>query len=81
MVTTKKRKLSPSAFQPVNTTALSLVIQVRRSRRGWTQGQLAREMGVSQSAVARWETGSRSPRGELLLDLMEVLSFTRSDIV
>ena len=28
-----------------------------RQERGWTQDQLATEVGVSRSAVAQWETG------------------------
>lgn len=37
---------------------------VRRARkvRGWTQTELARAAGISQSAVARWESGRVSPR-------------------
>jgi len=34
--------------------------------RGWTQAELARAAGIAQSAVARWETGSVSPRVDSL---------------
>ena len=32
-------------------------IAVSRRERGWTQGDLAKQVGVSRSAVAQWETG------------------------
>jgi transcriptional regulator with XRE-family HTH domain len=32
-------------------------IAAARRTRGWTQGELAAQVGVSRSAVAQWETG------------------------
>jgi transcriptional regulator with XRE-family HTH domain len=32
-------------------------IAAARRARGWTQGELAMQVGVSRSAVAQWETG------------------------
>jgi transcriptional regulator with XRE-family HTH domain len=32
-------------------------IAAARQARGWTQGELAAQIGVSRSAVAQWETG------------------------
>ena len=39
---------------------LSKQIQLLRRERGWTQAQLAREMGVSRSLVSAWELQTRS---------------------
>jgi len=36
---------------------ISARIAAARRARGWTQGELARQVGVSRSAVAQWETG------------------------
>jgi transcriptional regulator with XRE-family HTH domain len=33
-----------------------------RERAGISQQSVARELGVTREAVARWETGSRTPR-------------------
>lgn len=47
-------------------------IKELRSRLGLTQEALARELGVSVSAVQKWEAGRASPRGlymKALLDL------------
>lgn len=44
-----------------------------RSRRGMTQGALADRAGVSQSAIAMWEKGKRTPRVEELVQLARAL--------
>lgn len=36
-------------------------IKVERVKRGWTQDDLARESGVSQNSIARYETGDTTP--------------------
>lgn len=43
---------------PVN---VGMVIRAMRGRRGETQGDLARAVGVTQAAVARWEAGEDAP--------------------
>jgi transcriptional regulator with XRE-family HTH domain len=44
-----------------------------RLRAGVSQERVAREMRVQRVAVARWETGARSPRGELRLRYARLL--------
>lgn len=47
-----------------------------RAAAGVSQARLASELGVQRVTVARWESGSRRPRGALLiryLDLLEQL--------
>ena len=36
-----------------------------RERAGISRSELARSLGVDGSAVAKWESGSRAPRGEI----------------
>lgn len=43
------------------------IIREARKRRGITQGELARRLGTTQSAVARLETGRTAPRLETVL--------------
>ena len=46
-----------------------------RAREGMTQDQVAKRLGCHESAVSRWESGSRFPTGEdlvALADLFEV---------
>ena len=43
-----------------------------REQLGWSQNKLAREMGISAGAVARWEKGTRQP-SEMALRLLRLL--------
>jgi len=48
-----------------------------RRRSGVTQQEMALLLGVSRPSVTRWETGSRTPRGEVLgryVELLEILA-------
>ena len=44
-------------------------IAVLRREAGWSQGELARQLGVSPSAVGMYEQGRREPSAQLLVDL------------
>jgi len=44
-----------------------------RERSGLAQGDLARVLGVSASAVCRYETGERTPRSDVLHLYLELL--------
>ncbi len=39
---------------------VGLLLRDARGQKGWTQGQLAAELGTSQSAVARMEQGKQN---------------------
>lgn len=45
----------------------------KRNELDITQPQLAKMLGVSQSAVGSWETDVNSPRATILYDLLEIL--------
>lgn len=45
----------------------------KRKELGITQPQLAKILGVSQSAIGSWETDINSPRATLLYDLFDIL--------
>lgn len=40
---------------------------------GVSQERLAEELGVHRVTIARWEDGSRTPRGPLLIGYLELL--------
>jgi DNA-binding transcriptional regulator YiaG len=45
---------------------LAELVYTTRTQAGLTQAQLARAMGTSQSAIAAWENGARTPGVEAL---------------
>lgn len=47
-----------------------------REARGWTQKRLASELGMTDVAVSRWESGDRDPSTDTLLRLADVLGTT-----
>ncbi len=44
-----------------------------RERAGLVQDDLARAVGVNRVTICRWETGARTPRGEVLRRYVEIL--------
>ena len=53
--------------------AISNVIKLGRIKKGMNQKELAKSLGVSQSAVSDWENGGKTPSGDALLKLIEIL--------
>lgn len=51
-----------------------------RETQGKTQKQLADEMGVERSTVAKWEAGTALPRADKLPKLAEVLGCSVADL-
>lgn len=70
--------------EPVPTDALTCTRRLldldprsERRRLGLSSAQLADLLGCSESAVTRWETGTRAPRPQLLLRLLALLTQLR----
>ena len=57
-------------------------IRTLRKERDLTQLQLAEYVGVTQTAVAAWESGKREvPKGDNLLKLAEALGFEAGELM
>lgn len=54
-------------------------IKEARERKGLTQEQLAKEIGVSQQSVAQWELDKASPRGVRLAQIQRILEIQRDN--
>lgn len=57
------------------------IIRDARRRAGLTQDQLARRLGTSQSAIARWESGAVSPTLETLSRVVEACGLSLTIIL
>ena len=53
----------------------------RREELNLTQEQVARAIGLSQQAIAKWETGESLPRAEMLPRLAKILSCTIDELL
>jgi DNA-binding transcriptional regulator YiaG len=51
-----------------------------REQVGISQARLARELGVHRTAVTKWETGERRPRGSLLVRYVELLASLQAEV-
>ena len=58
-------------------TQIGQRIREARTRRSWSQAQLAKAASVSQPTVANWESGSHSPRDAALERLSSALHVER----
>ena len=47
-------------------------IRLLRERKGWTQKQLARRVGVHPITIAKYETGAQTPRITTLMKIAKV---------
>lgn len=56
-------------------------IRQSRLRKGLSQSQLARAVGVSERNVVRWETGRNQPRIEHLVRIAEVCGVNVGDLL
>ena len=52
-----------------------------RKEHGITQNALARELGITQQAVGKWETGRSSPDPDTLLQLAELFSVSLDSLM
>ena len=56
-------------------------IQINRKEKDLTQEQLAEELGVSQKAVSRWETGKNMPDIALIPEICRVLDVNIAELI
>jgi transcriptional regulator with XRE-family HTH domain len=56
------------------------IVQARK-RRGWSQAELARQLGIKRERVGNWERGENAPRLEELALLGQVLRISLDELV
>jgi len=47
-------------------------LKEQREERGWSRAELARQAGVSEGAISKWESGKQEPRYRELVKIAEV---------
>ena len=56
-------------------------ISEKRKERGFTQMQLAEQLGITDRAVSKWETGKSLPDASVMLELCRLLNITVNDLL
>ena len=56
-------------------------IATRRKEKGFTQMQLAQELGITDRAVSKWENGKALPDASLMLQLCEKLGISVTELL
>jgi len=56
-------------------------IALRRSERGWTRVELAKELGISRERLAKWERGENGPSPLLLIRLRSALGMSIDELM
>lgn len=59
---------------------MKLVMQLERSKRGWTQSYVAQKTGIARTMVALLETGKRKPSYEVLVKLEDLFGMTHREL-
>ena len=56
--------------------AIGKCIRENRLRKGFTQEQLAEQLGITGKAVSKWENAKSMPEMSIVLDLCRILGIT-----
>ena len=56
-------------------------LREHRLKVGWTQAQVAEQLGVQPSAVTMWETGERKPNIIVLKRLADLFGCTTDELL
>ena len=59
----------------------NLKIKDFRKKRNKTHTELAKDLGVSQQAIAMWETSTNKPRADKLIQLARILGCTIDELL
>lgn len=65
----------------MNQVLIGRFIAAERKRKGYTQRQLADELGISDKTISKWETGKGFPEISLLLPLCEHLEISVNELL
>jgi len=83
IVTEQPEQSSSRSAESSRPLATHLAARLRelRARRGFTQDHVAKRLGCHESAVSRWESGSRFPTGEDLVALADLFEVSTDDLL
>ena len=69
------------AKKAVDQIKIGAFIAQKRREQNWTQMQLAEQLGITDRAVSKWETGKSLPDASIMLELCRLLKITVNDLL
>lgn len=54
---------------------MTIMLRQERKSKGWTQGYVAEQLGITKSAVHDIETGRRKPSYDVLVKLLDLFGY------
>lgn len=72
--------MSPNEPRTTYSGPVATAISTARKRKGWTQGELAEQLGIRQQSVSKWESGVSKPDGVLVVRLNTLLAFEPEEV-
>ena len=65
----------------MKTTMIGLNLKKTREKNGFTQGDVAKKLGVSRQAVCMWESGKREVSVSKLIEIADIFNMSIDEIV
>ena len=65
----------------MNQTQIGRFISACRKKAGLTQSQLAEQLGITDKAVSKWETGRSMPDVSLFTSLCDILGISLNELI
>ena len=65
----------------MNQEKIGKFISELRKEKGMTQANLAVQLGITDRAISKWETGKSMPDSSIMLDLCNLLSINVNELL
>src|SRR5687767_12238773 len=75
------KKVIKGPFNIPYSEGLGLFLKDKRVGSGYSQNQLAHELGITPQYISQWERGRQSPSCDLLAQLVDLLDINQTELL
>ena len=65
----------------MNQEKIGRFISELRKEKGMTQSKMAEQLGITDRAISKWETGKSMPDSSIMLELCDLLSINVNELL
>ena len=65
----------------MNQEKIGRFISELRKEKGMTQANMAEQLGITDRAISKWETGKSMPDSSIMLELCDLLSINVNELL